>query len=161
MQFIVFVMEFEFLTSRRVKEFCKVFAEVLISSVYPSNVKKSQLERYTQSKVLSLLKNDWLCFIALDEGNIVGFRFGTLNYGVFSEEWMGVVSSMHGKGIQFFLLNASIIELKKLGCHKLEGFTLVSNEEAIQHLIRNGFSQEGVLKKHWYGLDYILWSKII
>ena len=67
-------------------------------------------------------------------------------------------TSHRKKGIGTALLRRFIDELSSLGAHKISLYTSPVLIDAVKIYARLGFIPEGLLRKHFYGIDLIHYS---
>lgn len=129
---------------------------------YPKPALKKFLEEYTEGFFRKLLKQKDAVILLSKEGNEpTGFAFGWNDYGVYWLDWIGVREEHRGKGIATELLKAFEEECKRQGGHKIHLDTSQTNKPAINLCLKNGYSIEGYLNKHWLKWNYVLLSKFI
>lgn len=93
---------------------------------------------------------------------IVGFAKGRLNpWGVSTMNFMGVDPLYRRKGIGRNLVEEYINESKLRGYHKICLRTAPTLKPAIRLYVELGFVPEGLMRRHAYGTDIIIYSKFI
>jgi len=93
------------------------------------------------------------------KGKIVGVaRGGRREGGVFWLGFLGVRPGYRRRGIGSALLDAFIEEAKRSGAHKLCLYTSPVLIDAVKLYVSRGFVPEGLLRKHYYGMDLIHYS---
>lgn len=92
------------------------------------------------------------------EGNILGVLLGSLSLdGVGTVNWLYVLPEYRKKGIARKMLSKVEKDFLKRGCHKL----IVTSEIASGFYRKIGYKREGLLKNHWWGKDFYIFSKFL
>ncbi|GEM_PF-1949135 len=106
------------------------------------------------------LKNHMM-HVAKHNRKIIGLDFGHTEYGVGVSDWMLIDSAHRHKGVGMRLFSNFEKKCYSMGCHKLQLDDRTNNKEDVYFCLKRGFKIEGILKRHWFGQDYYLWSKYI
>ncbi|MEM0343964.1 MAG: GNAT family N-acetyltransferase [Thermoplasmata archaeon] len=106
---------------------------------------------------------DKFCFIALDGDEICGIVMGTVfgKSGLAKVNWIAVDPDHQHEGIGIRLMTKAEEHLRKRGCHKIFLNTLPDLVPAIRLYMKFGLLPETYLRKHWWGVDFLVMSKII
>lgn len=121
-----------------------------------SYLKSPAAKRDFESKILD---PSYVFLIAENAGEIVGIARGFLEKGgVGWLSFIGVKPLQRKKGIGTALLRRFIDELYRLGAHKISLYTSPVLIDAVKLYARLGFVPEGLLRKHFYGIDLIHYS---
>jgi len=101
-------------------------------------------------------------FLIVEKANeIIGVALGREHGGVCNLGFLGVNKEHRRKGMGTALLNKFVEEARKRKAHKVSLHTSRSLLPAIRLYIKNGFIQEGFLRRHTRGLDMIGYSKFL
>ena len=113
---------------------------------------KKDFNTYKDSIIIAVAKED----------NVVGLCEHFVGHGhVDWLDWGLVDKRFRRKGIRRAMLNYEIREAKRQGCHKVWCNTNPENKPAIKFFKRMGFRKVGILKRHAFREDEILWEKPI
>ena len=63
------------------------------------------------------------------------------------------------RGIASLLVRKVIEKAMEKGCHKIFAITRAANSTANKFFEHLGFQKEGLLRKHYFGIDYVQWAK--
>ena len=128
---------------------------------YPTYSREDQASWYTPSKLKDKLKNKDLVFlVARKDRKILGFCIGYYEAGgVFYITWIGVAKEARNNGVASKLIKHVEQGMKKKGMHKIACDIQKDNKESISFFENNGFEKIAEFKKHWYNLDYYVYSK--
>lgn len=130
-------------------EYSQALVDFIIEEDFKPDVLKEKLE-----------KKEYTIFVAEEEGKIVGFLiFEKLYGGVSYCTWLGVLREFRGKGIGRELLTTWEKEIISCGGHKLMLLTQAEKNKTFYE--KCGFKEEGLEKKSWFGLDALIFGKII
>lgn len=103
------------------------------------------------------------CFLAHDGTEICGIVMGTVfgKSGLAKINWIAVDPKHQHEGIGIKLMIEAEEHLKKRGCHKIFLNTLPALVPAIRLYMKFGLLPETYLRKHWWGVDFLVMSKTI
>jgi len=132
----------------------------------PESFVDPELERIRTPEGIDMLKQgieskDGILLIAEENNEIVGLARGREVAGVCSLGFLGVKKEHRHKGLGANLLNKLIEVTKERNAHKIWLLTSPRLLPAVRLYISNGFVPEGMLRKHSYGLDMIIYSKFL
>lgn len=123
-------------------------------NAYEMSVKdlKVTLKRHRGSIIIAVAK----------DGNVVGLCTHFVGCGhVDWLDWILVDKSFRNKGLGRALMNYTIQEAKKHGCHKIWCDSNPGNKPALKFFRSMGFRKVGILRRHAFKEDEILWEKPI
>ena len=96
------------------------------------------------------------------DGRVVGMCTHYIGHGhVDWLDWILVDQSFREKGVGRALINFAMKDAKKHGCHKIFCDTHPRNKPAFKFFSRMGFRKVGILRKHAFREDQIMWEKPI
>jgi len=152
------------LSRPEIEKFHLVFAKVIGDGFpeYSQELVDFIIEEDFKPGVLKekLAKKEYTILVAEEEGQIVGFLiFEKLYGGVSYCPWLGVLREFWRKGIGRQLLVTWEEEILREGGHKLMLLTQAEKNKIFYE--KCGFTQEGLEKKSWFGLDALIFGKII
>jgi len=129
---------------------------------YPKKAVEFDVNAHNSDFYSRILKDpNVYCFIAEEEEEIVGvaiFRiFG--KSGLANLVWIAVHPSFQRRGIGRKLLMKIIEQCESRKCHKIFLHTMPVLIPAINLYLKMGFKPEALLRKHWWGVDFIIMSK--
>lgn len=127
---------------------------------YDKKVRKAILDRNSLWHLLAAkLNQDRIILTGSNrKGNIIGVLLGAANLdGVGTVNWLYVLPEYRKKGIARKMLSKVEKEFLQKGCHKL----VVTSEIASGFYRKIGYKKEGVLKNHWWGEDFYIFSKFL
>ncbi len=155
-------MKVGLLKDNEIREFSKVTREVIMNTkYYPTYSREDQVSWYTPSKLKEKLKNKDLVFlVARKDRKIAGFCMGYYEAGgVFYITWIGVAKEARNNGVATKLVKHVEQKMKGKGMHKIACDIQKNNKESISFFENNSFEKIAEFKKHWYNLDYYVYSK--
>ena len=132
---------------------------------YPKKFIKSQKDIYTQEKIKEITKNEkYLSLGCFHNKELIAFSIGyfmPISY-LFYLEWIGI----HPKYMRQGLFSRLLKTLEKrvvenFGAHKIYLYTSLKNIPAINGYLKNGYNIEGILPKHFQGIDFCIIGKIV
>lgn len=146
----------------------EIFYEIFIKSL------KKQFPEYSKNSISYLTEVDWswkwinkqlkikkkIALLAKNEKReIVGFLLYSKNYGGVSLiSWLAVEEKFQGQGIATNLLSIWEKDAHENGAHALQVWTTKKNSEFYKN---RGFTLSGELPSFWFGIDHLLFYKII
>ncbi len=96
------------------------------------------------------------------DGKIVGMVAHYPGHGhVDWLDWIIIDKNYRKKGLGKAMINFTIKEAKRRGCHKIWCDTHPKNTTVNRFLKKFGFRKVGILKKHSFKDDQLIWEKII
>ena len=151
------------LTNKDITKFSKFTKEIVGNNKYYTSFARSEeVKNLDPNKIRRKLKDkDRIYLIAKNNSNIIGFCYGNFDAGTFWIDYIGISRDFRRSSIASKILNYLEIFAKKANAHKIWCDTRIINKEAISLFKKLGFKKIGVLKKHWYGEDFIFWEKLI
>ena len=134
--------------------------------VLPDEFLEEELRRYGSGEVkesmMRFLKDpNAIALVAKEGERVVGFARGGVRAGISHLGVIGVRVEWRRKGIGFSLLEEYIERSKQKGAHKVCLLTSVNLEPAIKLYVKAGFVPEGFLRRHFYRMDMIFYSKFL
>jgi len=125
---------------------------------YSDKVKKRILRKNSLRRLFSAkLRKQRVVFVAKVDGKCVGLIIASHNANIGIVHWVFVLNEYRNKKIGSNLLREVELEMKRLGCHKITLTTEIAPE-----FYRNlGYTEEGLLRKHWWGQDFSIMSKVL
>lgn len=117
---------------------------------------------YTPDYVAKLLEDDpHSILIAWAGSTIAGLIVTRPDNGPLWLDWFGVLPAYRGHGIADQLFERAIVEARQRGILKIWCDTRDTNTYAISIMEKHGFTRAGHLKRHWFGLDFLIWEKFL
>lgn len=127
-------------------------------SFYNKQVKKRIIRKNSLLRLFfARLRKQRILLVAKTGGKCVGLIISSCNASIGIVHWLFVLPEYRGKKIGFNLVEKAEGELVKLGCRKVT----LTTEIAPEFYKNLGYIEEGVLKKHWWGKDFTILSKIL
>lgn len=125
-------------------------------SFYNDAVKKRILKKNSLQRLfLARLRKNRILFVAKADGVCVGVIIASFNAHIGIVHWVFVRSGYRKQHIGSGLLKAVELEFRRVGCHKIT----LTTEIAPEFYKNLGYTEEGLLKKHWWGKDFTILSK--
>ncbi|MBP6859217.1 MAG: GNAT family N-acetyltransferase [Candidatus Magasanikbacteria bacterium] len=125
-------------------------------SFYNDQVKKRIIKKNSLRRLFfARLRKQRTIFVAKVGGKCVGLIIASHNASIGIVHWLFVLSDYRKQKIGSNLLKKVESELASLGCHKIT----LTTEVAPEFYKSLGYTQEGLLKKHWWGKDFTVLSK--
>jgi len=123
-------------------------------------------EAAIQSAIVSKLEiqrriNEGLMLIAETNKQIVGTVTGIIKYESMQVKTLATHPSSQNLGVATQLMEEIEKEAVKAECRKISLFTTPIMKSAIHLYEKRGYEREGVLKKQFYGIDWIAFGKIL
>lgn len=131
---------------------------------YPEEAIKYDIERLSGRRLEERVTNpDRLAFVAVAGGKVVGAVVGDVHgmSGVAKLDWLVVDPDRHHEGIGMSLMEACEAYLRKRRVHKITINTLPALTPAIRLYMKFGLLPEALLRKAWWGADFLVMSKWI
>ena len=127
-------------------------------SFYSEQVKKRILRKNSLLRLFfARARKRRILLVAKIEGKCVGLIISSCNANIGIIHWLFVLPEYRGKKIGFNLVKQAEAELQQLGCRKVT----LTTEIAPEFYKHSGYIEEGLLKKHWWGQDFTIMSKIL
>ena len=132
---------------------------ILESPFYSDWAKTEEIAGLMSEKLLSM-PNDVL--IAVENNLVLGVLVSSNNEaGLLWLSWCAVSPAARGHGIAGSLIEAFHAHAKAQGVHKTWCDSRIGNAASARMLEKAGYVVVATLKKHWYGLDYLIWERIL
>ena len=129
---------------------------------FPAFARQAETRNNTAIKIRGRLKKkSYIQLIAKEGRQMVGFCYGTLYAGVGYIQWIGTLRGYRRRGIGKKLVKAFETAARKRKIHKSWLNTDVDNKASSRLFKSMGYKPVGIVKKHWYGTNNILWDKLI
>lgn len=75
--------------------------------------------------------------------------------------WIGVAETHRGRGIGRALLSHVVSIFTSSGSHKVTAHVLTNNTPSLSLMLAAGLVPVAVLRRHWYGADYLILEKVL
>ena len=140
----------------------KLIREIISTTPHYSEKAQREEARKHNSSALTQYLSDrkyYVCFVAEEDGKIIGFIIGRNEAGVFWADWLGVNKNIRRKGVGESLMMKLESSLYKKGVHKIWCDTRTTNKEALNLLSKLDYKKLSVFKNGWYKQDFFLWEK--
>lgn len=126
---------------------------------YGKNVQESIIRRYSFKHLLrAYVSERRILLIASTDTDIVGVIVGIITPdGLGMVNWIYVVPQFRNGGVAREMLTETEKIFRKMGAHKV----MIATEIAPEFYKRMGYEQEGLLKKHWWGKDFYIFTKYL
>jgi len=91
---------------------------------------------------------------------LVGIALGRIHgrSGIAHLSWIGVDPDYRELGVGEALLLSFIDYVRSKGCHKVALYTLPCLKKAIKLYLKHGFLPECLLRRHWWGVDFLMFT---
>jgi len=137
-----------------------------LRGVLPDEFLEGELRRYGSAEARERTRRflespSSIVLVAEEEGRIVGFAEGSVAAGVSRLGVIGVREEYRRRGIGLRPLEEFVKESKRRGAHKVYLWTPAALKPAIKLYVKAGFVPEGFLRKHFHGMDMIIYSKLL
>ncbi len=147
-------------------EFCKETTEWMYAKFLKGSYPKEGADfiKKTPEKLKERLRNPDSCdFLAVSDDKISGILLGTVygKSGLAQIVWIAVDPDHQHEGIGIQMMTAAEEEFRRRGCHKIYLNTLPALVPAIRLYMKFGLLPECYLRKHWWGADFLVMSKLI
>lgn len=127
----------------------------------PEDIKHFK-EGYTPAKLLKRLANENCVYLVIKElGKVVGYIFAWITEGVGDIHWFAVDSKYRGKGYGHKILERTLQEFQRRGCHESRVFIYPQDTPSRRLLEHLGFFQKAYIEEKFFGIDLILMIKAI
>lgn len=135
-------------------------AAILESPFYSDWAKSEEMAGLTADKLLTIPKENVLIFLENDV--VLGVLVSSSEEaGLLWLSWCVVSPAARGRGIAGALIEAFHASAKARGVHKTWCDSRVGNTASARMLEKAGYVVVATLKKHWYGLDYLIWERLV
>lgn len=141
------------------RKFHRLFKKIINEDfgAYPEKMRLDSCKARNIKKGLGAKK---VILVAKNKAKIVGFLIGVSQpSGLGFINWLAVKKESRGLGIGNSLIQTWQKKAKAMGCHKLCAET--SNLKNKTFYEKMGFCLEGEKKQDKYGMDYLIFGKII
>jgi len=136
--------------------------EWLPDSFVTPNISYIQRPEYLQNWQQMLLNKESIYLLAEENHENMGLATGRAGEnGVGMLSFLGVKKERRKGGIGSKLLSKFLEEAKKRNAHKVWLFTSPNLHHAIRLYVKMGFVPEGYMRRHSYGIDFIIYSKFL
>ncbi len=145
------------------KSLSEFYQRVIRSNPYYSErAIKEEYRRFSFSNLSKEFSYKENIFVVAEEGHqMIGALNGYREAGMFWADW-GVAHPQHRrKGVLTAMMKFLEQKLKKEGMHKIWCDSRTINTQSKAALKKLGFKEITTIKNHWYGLDFVLWQKLI
>lgn len=137
------------------------FRGILPDEFLEEELRRFESEEVKESMMRFLKDPNAIVLVAKEEGQVVGFARGSVRAGVSHLGLIGVRVEWRKRGVGSSLLKEYIERSKQKRAHKVCLLTSVNLEPAIRLYVKAGFVPEGFLRRHYYGVDMIFYSKFL
>jgi len=156
-------MSIKVLLPQNIDQFYPIFSSVLTSEFpgYTSKVVSYLLNRLYTKETLKywVQRKEKIIFGAYEKDSIIGFAVIDSTYGGVSFcRWLGVLKKYQHKGYGSALIHAWKGYAVRHKAHKIE---VAGQSEAKTFYEKMGFDLEGFRKKSYFGIEQLLFGKII
>ncbi|MEM3201996.1 MAG: GNAT family N-acetyltransferase [Candidatus Micrarchaeaceae archaeon] len=139
-------------------------AEILHASHYNVQSRRVYASEITEARLRDVVLNRGVLIAAFEGGAPVACMWATFDSedkSIMWIDWMLVERLHRHKGIgrsmlRFFERCARSMKVRKVWCD-----SRASNYQAIGLYRSERFRMVGILKRHWFGQDYLLWEKAL
>ena len=138
--------------------------DFLSDRYYSKESMKAQKIIYTEENLTKgLALDNHFSFGLFDKNNLIGFIFGSFHKitNLAYVDWLGVDEKWMKKGLLKRLLSKVETEAKKRKFHKVFFYTSRKNIPAVKGYLKNNYLIEGVLDKHYWGMDFLFFGKVL
>ncbi len=136
----------------------KLLKEAILESPHYSPLAKTEeIAALTGEKLV--MQN---VFIAVEDKTLLGVLVSsTAEAGLLWLSWVVVSPQARGRGIAKDLITAFHASAAAQGVHKTWCDSRLANTASARMLEKSGYRVVATLYKHWYGLDYLIWERLI
>lgn len=125
-------------------------------SFYDDAVKKRIIKKNSVRRLLlARWRKNRILFVAKVGSKCVGLIVASFNASIGIVHWVFVHKDYRKQKVGSGLLAKTEAEFKRVGCHKIT----LTTEIAPDFYKNLGYTEEGLLKKHWWGKDFTILSK--
>lgn len=146
---------------------CHTLVWQSLGEVLPAPWVQEEIDRLHRKDVQNMLRRviedpERITLVAEEEDKIVGFAMGRSDKSRLSWlSFMGVSPSHRRRGIGRELVQKYVEESRLRGARKISLNTAPELEPAVKLYVDTGFIPEGLLRRHRYGMDLIVFSKFL
>ncbi|MDH5361971.1 MAG: GNAT family N-acetyltransferase [Aigarchaeota archaeon] len=146
---------------------CHTLVWQSLGEVLPADWIQEEIDLVHRTEAEEMLRRviedpERITLVAVEEGKIVGFAMGRSDKSSLSWlSFMGVSSSHRRRGIGRGLVQKYVEESRLRGARKVSLNTAPELEPAVKLYVDMGFIPEGLLRRHRYGMDLIVYSKFL
>jgi ribosomal protein S18 acetylase RimI-like enzyme len=140
----------------------RLFSQVVAELPYYNvEAKDSETKQHSPAALRHSVAEDPYSVMVAKADGIVGFCISRYDDGLIWLAWFGVHPLHRHRGIASALLDRLEHTLPERNSHKIWCDSRTNNEPSIKLLSSRCYEQICTVRNHWYGLDFILWEKII
>ncbi|HHT9119175.1 MAG TPA: GNAT family N-acetyltransferase [Candidatus Hypogeohydataceae bacterium YC41] len=136
-----------------------------IEEIHPARPKEDMQhfkEGYTVAKLRKRLSNENCVYlVAKEKEKVVGYVFAWLTEGVGDIHWFAIDKNYRGKGYGHQILERTLREFQRKGCHEGRVFIYPQDTPAYRLLEHLGFFQKAYIEEKFFGIDLILMVKVL
>jgi RimJ/RimL family protein N-acetyltransferase len=133
---------------------------ILESPFYSEWAKTEEMAGLTAEKLLAMPADDVL--LAVENNVVLGVLVSsTKEAGLLWLSWCVVSPVARGRGLAGALIEAFHASAAARAAHKTWCDSRVGNNASARMLEKAGYQVVASLKKHWYGLDYLIWERLL
>ncbi len=133
---------------------------ILESPHYSDWAKSEEIAGLTAAKLLAMPKHD--LHIAIEENTVLGVLVSSpKEAGLLWLSWCVVSPAARGRGVAGALITAFHASAKARGVHKTWCDSRVGNAASARMLEKAGYRVVTTLEQHWYGLDFLIWERLL
>ncbi len=145
--------------ARKLSQFIRPIIDT--TSYYSPHARAEEVKKHGLRALAESLADTkyYMCFLALEEKEIVGFVLGRNESGVFWGDWIGVKKNSRRLGVAEALMKEIEKRLADAGAHKIWCDTRTTNTAAVTLLKKFKYKKLGTFKNGWYKQDFFLWEK--
>ena len=146
---------------------CQASVWESLRDVLPTPWIEDEIERSHHPDVKDILRKiitdpTRITLVAEENNAIVGFAFGRTDKGGLSWlSFMGISPTHRRQGIGHKLVQNYLTESKIKGAQKVSLNTAPELKPAVKLYVDMGFIFEGLMKRHRYGVDLIIFSRFL
>jgi RimJ/RimL family protein N-acetyltransferase len=133
---------------------------ILASPFYSPPAKSEEITGLTAQKLLAMSPHDVL--IAVENNVVLGVLVSsTEEAGLLWLSWCVVSPDARGRGVAGALIEAFHSGAASRGVHKTWCDSRTGNTASARMLEKAGYKVVATLNQHWYGLDYLIWERLL
>ena len=140
----------------------ELFADVVNElPYYTVAAKASEIKTHSAEALYNSVTADRHAVLVARTDHIIGFCISRYDDGLIWISWFGVNKAYRRQKIATALLSAVERTVVERGCHKIWCDSRTNNKPSMNILTTRQYQQICTVRNHWYGLDFILWEKVI
>lgn len=144
------------------KESALLFKEILLSTPgYNKLAHDDLLAKYSAIEIERSIGSNFSPMVAVFENQIVGLCFSEVDSYTIWVDWIGVNPKFRKIGVASLLLQELEMMAKQSNHFSIWCDTLQENLRAINFFKQHGYANIGKVNSHWYGLNFLFWSKLL